>query len=98
MTTLSTRSVYKIGIDPPQPANPDDHELYRYDSQGEDDGDCDVDESESEYEYQASGTENDSEVSDTDYIERVPFFKFNKQKKDVNCYTVILQEEEFVPE
>ena len=94
MATLSTRNIHKIGIDPPQPANPDDHDLYRYDSQDEDE----CDETDSECEYQASGTELESEVSDAESIDSATFFSFRKLKKNVNSYTVILQEEEFITE
>jgi hypothetical protein len=97
MATLSIRCIDKIGIDPPKPANPEDHELHQYDSEYDSEYESE-NETESEFDYQASCTENDSDISDCENTESVKFIRFKKLIKDAKCYTVILQEEEFVPE
>lgn len=105
MASLSYKSMKNIGYDPPTGINIDDHEYSKFDrrevelenNEIEPDSDCGSDD-ESQSDYQATtdtDTETNSDLGETDYKTAV----FNRKKSNYErVYTVILQEEEFLPE
>lgn len=87
MTSLSVRPFHKIGIDDPQGIKPDEHELYEYDNYSEVDSD---------YTTIDQDTETSSDISE---IDEMPVYNFKKRiEKPKKTYTLILQEEDFLPE
>jgi hypothetical protein len=110
MASLSYTSVNNIGYNPPVGINIDDHEYSKFDKheveldnnelEPASDSECgdDDDMTDTQSDYQATtDTDNEttSEVSEVDY--KSVFF--NKRAPKVErVYTVILQEEEFLPE
>lgn len=93
MTTLSTRPIQNIGVDEPRGIKPDDHELYDFDISSQADSE---EEEEEDYITTDRDTETSSEISEVD---EMPVFIFKKRfEKPKKTYTIVLQEEDFLPE
>ena len=103
MTSLSTRPIENIGLDDPVGIKPDEQQYSSFNH--EDDSDVDSDNDDENYaerdddEYNTeteTEAETTSEVSEVESFQPLP--KILKKPKANKVYTVILQEEEFIPE
>ena len=110
MASISYKSVKNIGYSPPVGINVDDHEYSKFDRrevelenneiEPDSDIDCsdDDDATDTQSEYQAT-TDTDTEVgSETSDVDYKAVFLNKRGPKVERVYTVILQEEEFLPE
>ena len=90
MTSLSTRPIEDIGYDEPSGIKPDEHDLFELE-------DSEQEESDTEATLTDQDAETSSEISEID-VPSVFIFKKKKPENPQRTYTVILQEEDFLPE